>query len=113
VNKILNYPFDSSIGELISKNYFDGDGLVNSSFFGTGFMHAGYFGNIFYSIIVGLIFNYIDNHSKYKKDNFLFLGCSLAPILNLITSADLTTTLISHGLLISLLLIPLIPEEVK
>ena len=112
LNKFLNYPYDSSVGLLISNNYFNGDGFVNSSFFGTGFMHAGYFGNILYAVVIGLIFNFIDSFSKDKKDKLLYLGCSLTPILILITSADLTTTLISHGLLITLLLIPLISEEV-
>jgi len=92
----IKYPYPLSPPQLIS-DYLGGSGHANNSFLSTGYMHAGILGIIFYCILVGKLFNIIDGLAA----NGMSLRCAIAlvivPAHSLLTSADLPTSLLTHG----------------
>lgn len=112
----VKYPYELPVGRLINNeflNRFSTTGSVNCSFLGTSFMHAGIIGNIVYSIFFGVILKFIDFYSEKENINIYTLAITIVPIAVIITSSDLTTGLISHGLLISLFLLPFLSEKIN
>ena len=106
-NLFSTYPYDLSPGELINKHMFARYyGSSNCSFFGTAFMHAGIIGCILYGIIMGLILGFIDFFGNANKNFLMVNACSFGPLIIIITSADLPTGILTHGLFLSFLLIP-------
>lgn len=106
------YPYDLPIGQLINKAIFKKDlGSLNASFFGAAFMQAGLIGNIIYGIIMGYILNYIDLFENFYKERESIIAASFAPLVVIFTSADLPTGLVTHGLLISLIIMPFLPSR--
>ena len=89
--------------------------VANNSYMSTGFMHAGLFGIIFYNFIVVYILKLIDmkfdknNNNKDFKSYKVLLAFISLPIFQLFTSSDLFTTLLTHGLGISILIYSFYP----
>lgn len=114
-NKVIDYPYGNiSYTELIGIFMGQEDARPNASFLATGYMHAGFFGLLFYSIAVGLILRLIDSLTYKKIDTKYAIFLTIVPLHILFLSADLPTTLMSHGLaatLIALLFINKLPNE--
>ena len=111
-NLFSTYPYEISPGELINKIIFAKDfGSSNVSFFGTAFMHAGIIGSIVYGIIMGFIFRFIDYFSSGNKNFLLITASAIVPLIVIITSSDLPTGILTHGLFLSLILIPFIQNK--
>jgi hypothetical protein len=103
-NKIIDYPYgDISYTELIGIFMDQLGALPNANFLATGYMHAGFFGLLFYSISVGLILRLIDSLAYKKIDNKYAIFLTIVPLNILFSSADLLTTLLSHGLAATLI----------
>jgi hypothetical protein len=71
-------------------------------------MHAGISGIIIYSLVTGIVLKIIDSLTFKVIPLWLSLATISIPSLILITSADLPTTLLSHGLLPSIILLYLL-----
>lgn len=102
----LEYPFPYPPPQMISI-YLIGDTTTwaNTGFLATSYMHFGFLGMIVYSIIVGFLIRLVDMLAVNKLP--LRFGTSLVviPFFILFTSADLTTALLTHGMLLSFLLL--------
>lgn len=103
----IEYPFESNTALLIGE-YLGTDATANNSFLSTGYMHAGVFGIFIYGLIVGILFRLIDSFSSNQIPIWLALSVIIVPAQSLITSSDLPTSLLTHGLAISVLMIYLI-----
>ena len=104
------YPFDDLPPKLIG-NYLFGSGNANVSFLGAGFMHFGIIGVLIYGIIVGLLFVLVDSISHKSIENWVTVSIVLIPFQTLILSADLLSSLLSHGLALSILFLFFIREN--
>lgn len=96
-SSLLSYPYDVNPAKLIGK-YHGTDAHANAGFIATGYMHAGIMGVIFYAILVGLLFRIVD--ALYYNGGSLLAVCMFLflPIVTLIGTSDLPTTLLTHGL---------------
>ena len=111
-NLFSEYPYNLPPGELINQRVFSLDaGSSNCSFFGTAYMQAGFLGSVIYGLIMGITFNFIDYFSLNKNNFLLVASMSSVPIFTIITSTDLPTGFLTHGLFISLIVIPLLSEK--
>lgn len=88
------------IGEYIGTN-----SHANNSFLSSGYMHAGFYGILFYTLIFKLILWIIDSCSYGKKSKLIVTSITLVPIISLILNSDLPTSLLTHGIFISIVLI--------
>lgn len=107
----LDYPYYLKPGNLISHIYFDEVSMnVNTGWLGSGYMQLGFVGMFIYSSLLGLII-YIINCFSIEKDARL-IGASLVGIfMSIFQSIDLLTSLFTHGLLLILLIIAILPKD--
>ena len=101
-SNFVEYPYDANPAKIIGK-YLDTNDHANTSFLATGFMHAGIFGIILYSLIFVIILRIIDIQNFNKNDIWINIAITFIPLHTLITSADLTTALITHGIIFSII----------
>ena len=78
---------------------------VNSSFIATGYMHAGFFGLLFYCLLVGILFRVIDNLVSVSMPLWFATSITFVPVSSLLISSDFPTALLTHGILLSILLL--------
>jgi hypothetical protein len=102
-SKFIEYPFDLYPAKLIGA-YLGTDAHANNSFLSTGYMHAGIVGILFYSIIFSLILRLFDSIVYNQKFIWISVAVVIIPIRSMISSADLPTALLTHGVFISLVL---------
>jgi hypothetical protein len=86
-------------------DYIGVGGHANAGFYATGFMHFKVMGLVMYSILYIILLYFIDCLTMQKENKILILTLLIIPIITLITSSDFTTTLLSHGLGISLIFV--------
>lgn len=104
LKNIIEYPYEIKpvflIGEYLGKDKM----AANTGFIGNGFMHAGILGVFVYTIIAIILFNIINLLGSCFNKFFLY-SIVFMPIFTLIISSDLLTTLLTHGLFISILVL--------
>lgn len=106
-NLFNNYELSDAPAKIIGY-YIGGTGSANSSFFATGYMHAGLLGVIIYSIIVSFVFRLIDSFMKSGIPFNAITSITIVPVMILITSSDLTTSLVTHGLIMVIFILYLL-----
>lgn len=84
---------------------------MNTGFMASGYAHAGYIGVIIYAFLSIIILNLANNFSK-KIDKYIVMSILFIPMKVLFTSSDMLTTLSTHGLLISLLVLWLYENKI-
>ena len=105
LSSFLSYPYDLSLTHMIGRFIgYDGMG-ANNGYVASGFAHAGYFGVLFYSIILGLLLKLIDDMTYNKLPLWFSVAISIAPLRTALINSDLFTTMLTHGLFISLIII--------
>ncbi len=107
---LIKYPYEESIALVIGAHLGDETLWANNSFFSTGFMHAGIFGVMIYGILSGLILSVIDCYWRRGLSIHIILSVVIVPFYNLYTSADLTTSLLTHGLGFAIFVLSLLSE---
>ena len=102
-SKFIEYPYNLNPAKLIGA-YLGTDSHANNSFLSAGYMHAGIVGILFYSIIISLILRLFDSIIYNQKFIWISVAIIIIPIRSMISSADLPTALLTHGVAISLVL---------
>jgi len=95
----VKYQFADIPTRLIGREIFDSDTVASAGWLATSYMHFGYLGMILFGTIVGLLLKLTDS-LIYRRMPLRF-GVPLAtiPFYSLFTSADLTTALLTYGIL--------------
>ncbi|MFL0063345.1 hypothetical protein V2658_11825 [Tenacibaculum maritimum] len=83
---------------------------ANTGFAATGFMHGGYLGVLFYTFIGIFIFRFINKNGD-KINKYTLLAITFLPINSLFVSSDLFSTLLTHGLIVSLVILWLYEDK--
>jgi hypothetical protein len=104
LSSFTNYPYDVTYQKLIGQQNGSGD-YANVGFLATGFMHAGIFGIYIYLMIYTLVLKLIDSISYKNIPIWFSIGCLVMPLNIVITSGDLLTAMITHGLVIAIMLL--------
>ena len=105
-SSFIHYSYDLNPARLIG-DYLGTDASANNSFLSTGYMHAGIPGIIFFSLIFVIILRLFDSLNYNSKYIWICVAIVTIPIRSVITSADLSTAILTHGILISLVLLAL------
>jgi hypothetical protein len=103
----IEYPYKESIPEIIGYGRWSEDvaAFANTGIFGSGYMHMGFIGMLFFTLILSVIFKFVDSISvRINKGYLLVIPILIIPVRS-VNSADLGSLLISHGLLLSLVLL--------
>ena len=102
---LIDYPYDSIAAEMISRYIGEPSGHANNSFIVIGFMHAGFLGILLYGFIFGLILRLYDVLAYKTLPIWVAISLLIIPMHSLITSADLPTSLITHGMALGILIL--------
>lgn len=95
---LLSSGLDTDAASRIGAELFGRDDVVaNSGWIATGFMNGGIFGLALYAIAVGYLYAWIDMYATRGGRRFI-VGAFLVPVATMILSADLLTTVLTHGL---------------
>jgi hypothetical protein len=100
---LSSYPYEYPVPRIISLfQYGHADTWVNTGFLATSYMHFGFVGMLVFSVVAGLIFKLIDGLTSERVPLWVGVAIMIVPVFSL-TSADLPTTIVSHGLGLALL----------
>ncbi len=111
-SSIFNYPYEERPAILISThNGFGDEANSNTGFLATSYMHFGLFGVIIYPLIIGMIIKLIDKFEDFGTPKWIILGLLILPFNGLFRSADLTTSLLTHGLGVAIFMLWLINRK--
>lgn len=104
-------PYNSILAPfLVGVEVFSDPSLAaNTGVIGSGYSNAGLFGVIIYSTICALVIIYLNNAGSIKGHPFV-AAISVPTVLLAMNTTDMTTAILSHGLLLLLILVGLVPE---
>jgi len=106
----LDYPYHLDPPHLIADVYFDQPEMnANNGIYADAYMNFGHIGFIFWAILLTAILRLIDSFSR-NKDLKITVAVIAMPALFLTNSA-LLTSLLTHGLLLSLIILYLLPRK--
>lgn len=107
----LQNPYNATAPHIIGYEYFsDLDTSANTGIIGSGYSNAGFFGVVFYSAIVGFLIAIFNSYGK-KIGSSIVSAIALTIVFNIVTSSDVLTAFLTHGLLLCLLLLAFYPRE--
>lgn len=107
------YPYGLPLSEVVGQ--YNGSGSsANNGFIASGYAHAGLFGVAMYSLIFVYFLKFLD-HIVIKSDIpvWLALCMTIVPLRSALISSDLFTTMLTHGLALSLLVVILFRRKPK
>lgn len=103
---LLEFQYPLDVAHMIGREYFNSDHAgANTGWIGSGYAQAGFAGMLLYAAITAVMYKYVDACAFHSGERRLITASILIPISSLITSSDLPTTLLTHGLLLNLVLI--------
>jgi hypothetical protein len=110
---VLDSPYSIDPSHLVGEYLFDNTMTgANTGWIGTGYMHLGFTGLLFYALLVGLSLGITDMIAK-KRDFGVIVALFFTPMLALFLSSDLPTVLLTHGLLLAFILAIMCKLNVK
>lgn len=104
-SSFIKYPFSYPPQLLVSMYALGNESWANSGFLATSFMHFNVFGVILFSFIVAVLIKIVDSLVENKLPVWLGVAIVITPFSSLFKSSDLFTSLLTHGLLLSLILL--------
>lgn len=99
---------DYILGDSASEKYLG----ANNGFLSSGYLHAGLLGVVLYSIIFGYLLKIFDSLAKAGVPLWLSISLTVIPFRDLIISSDLFTSLLTHGLLVSMVILILFRKRI-
>lgn len=104
LSSFVDYPYTERMTILIGQ--FRGtDASANNGYVSSGYAHAGIMGVFLYSLILGFIMSLLNSMTRNTDHLWFYLALVIVPIRAVVISSDLFTSLLTHGLLISIFLI--------
>ncbi len=97
---------------LIGSEYFSDDDMsANAGAIGGGYANAGLIGVAIYSTVSGLLVALLNAFGR-RVGHALVTAVSLATVFNILTTTDLVTAFLTHGLVLLVLILALFPDLV-
>lgn len=110
---LVENPYDLTAPFLIGTDVFSREGMsANTGIIGSGFAHAGVVGVAIYSLLLGLMISILQSFGKVIGHELVF-AASVSIIMSVASSTDLTTAILTHGLLLLFLMLLIFPRDRK
>lgn len=110
-NSFLKYFMSPIYPEGVSKevgNYLGSGTNANNGFISSGYAQLGYLGIFIYIFIFSYILKFCDYLASQIGSNWFCICLLIVPVRNVFLSSDLFTTLLTHGLLVSVIVLILV-----
>lgn len=109
---LINYPYQLNPPHLIGKIYFNRPEMAaNNGIYGDAYMNFGFIGFFFWGLLLTFILKFADIISKNKETGIALAAIAMSTIS--LTNGALLTSFLTHGLLLSLLILYLLPKKEK
>ncbi|MCA3986507.1 hypothetical protein [Vibrio vulnificus] len=105
------YQHDLPLSFAVGKHLLSSELGANNGFVSTGYAHAGVFGVIFYSMMFAYVLRLIDHVTERGLPLWLAFALTAIPIRAMVISSDFFTVMLTHGLLLSTLIVLLLPKN--
>jgi hypothetical protein len=103
----MESPYPVTAPYLIGEKYFSDPSMgANTGMIGSGFSNAGLYGVFLYSMVVGMLISSLNVYGK-RIGHATVAAVSLVSVFYVVTTTDLTTAILSHGLLLLLVMLSL------
>lgn len=103
----IESPYPVTAPYLIGEKYFSDPAMsANTGMIGSGYANAGLYGVFLYSIVVGMLISLLNVYGK-RIGHATVAAVSLVSVFYVVTTTDLTTAILSHGLLLLLVMLAL------
>lgn len=107
LKSVIEYPYTLSIPKTIGV-YNGTNSSANNGYIASGYAHAGVLGVMFYTLVFSIFLKTLDSYTLNSDiPAWLALCMTIVPLRSALISSDLLTSLLTHGLLLSLALIVL------
>lgn len=108
---IAHYPYgDHSTGQVVGQYMGLGAGNATNGFLATGYMHFGILGALAFGGIVGLLLKLLDSFAG-RLQTGLIVAISIPSYRALLTEADVSTAVVTHGVALALLLLWMLQRD--
>lgn len=104
LSSFVDYPYTERMTVLIGE-YRNTGASANNGYVSSGYAHAGIFGVLLYSFMLGIIMSFLNSLTRNTKHLWFYLALVIVPIRTVVISSDLFTSLLTHGFLIAILII--------
>jgi len=108
-SSIITYPYNVSPAVVIGTYGGNDETNANTGFLATSYMHFGFIGVIIFPVIIAMLLKFIDAFEG-RVPQWCLLGMLILPFNAIFRSADLLTSLLTHGLGIAIVMIWLISD---
>lgn len=105
LSSFLEYPYEHSVPKLIGEYNGSGAG-ANNGFIASGYGHAGVLGVVFYTVVFSFLVMILEKFTQ-ELPLWFSIAITIIPIRSAIVSSDLFTVILTHGLLVTVILIAL------
>lgn len=105
LSSILEYPYENSVPRMIGE-YNDSGAGANNGFISSGYGHAGLLGVLFYTFVFSFFVLMLEKFTE-KFPLWFSIAVTIIPIRSAIISSDLFTVILTHGLLVTVILVVL------
>ncbi|MEP3225142.1 MAG: hypothetical protein ABJO01_04145 [Parasphingorhabdus sp.] len=108
---LIENPYHVNAPKLIGQEYFQNpDVSANAGIVASGYSNAGIVGVLIYSAVFGLILSMLNSHGRHIGHEFVF-SVSLTVCVSIMTSTDIVTSILTHGMMLLLILLMFFPVE--
>lgn len=108
---LASNPYDLTSALLIGNEVFTREGLAaNTGMVGSGFAQAGHTGILIYTVLIGAIIAFLHAYGKVIGHK-LIVSISGPIIITVVTSSDLSTAILSHGIALLFLTLLVFPRK--
>jgi oligosaccharide repeat unit polymerase len=108
----INYPYHLDPSHLMGEIYFGKPAMgACSGIYSDAFMNFGFLGFILWAFLLTAILKIVDSFSKNKKKTITIAAIAMPAFL--LGNSALLTSLLTHGILLSLLILYLLPKNEK
>jgi hypothetical protein len=106
-SNFIEYPYQQPLSWVVGD--FVGTGThANNGYVSSGYAHFGVFGVFIYSIILGIFLRILNRLCYSGIPLWMGVALTVVPFRSLLTNSDLLVTMMTHGLLLTLVLLTLV-----
>ncbi len=105
LKSFFTYPFNKEVSLLMGDYLKISGNSLNIGFIPMAFVHAKLLGIVLYTLIATIILNIINNFIFNEEEKFIKISLAFLSVFTFFISSDLSTTLLTHGLFIIIIVI--------
>ena len=101
----IDNPYERSIPLVVGEHLLGPKLAASNGFISSGFAHAGIWGVLIYSVLLGYVIKFMDMLGRTGVPLWFLLALTVGPLRTVLIDSDLLTAFVSHGMLLSIVIL--------